>query len=150
MEETNTTKENIEVQKQQKGFSFIEMMIVVAIMAGLIAIVGPMLFGKLDEAKIDQAKIQMKSLVSALDLYRLDTSGYPTTDQGLDALLKKPEVGIVPENWRGPYLKSSKVPKDPWNNDYSYVSNGTSINMLSYGADREEGGEGINSDIVLD
>jgi len=150
MEETKTETENIEVEKHQKGFSFIEMMIVVAIMAGLIAIVGPALFGKLDEAKIDQTRIQMKSLVSALDLYRLDNSNYPTTEQGLDALLKKPEVGNIPENWRGPYLKSSKVPKDPWSNDYSYLSDGTTLNMLSFGADRDEGGEGINADIVLD
>jgi len=135
---------------EKNGFSFIEILIVIAIMAGLIAIVGPMLFGRLDEAKVEQAKIQMKSLVGALDLYHLDNSTYPATEQGLKALLTKPEVGILPKNWRGPYLRSSKLPKDPWNNDYTYQFDGNTIVIKSYGADGEEGGDGINADILLD
>ncbi len=134
----------------QQGFSFIEIMIVIVIMAGMIAIVGPMLFGKLDEAKVDQARIQMKSLVGALDLYHLDNSVYPSTDQGMEALLQQPSVGKVPKNWRGPYLRSTKIPKDPWENDYIYQSEGKNIMMKSLGADGEEGGEGINADIPLD
>ncbi len=137
-------------QKDQEGFSFIEIMIVIVIMAGIVAIVGPALFSRLDEAKVDQAKIQMKSLVSALDLYHLDNSTYPSTEQGLNALLEKPELGIVPANWRGPYLRSTSVPKDPWNFDYYYQSDGSVIELKSLGADGEEGGEGINSDIKLD
>jgi general secretion pathway protein G len=138
-------------QRPEKGgFSFIEILIVIAIMAGMIAIVGPMLFGRLDEAKVEQARIQMKSLVGALDLYHLDNSGYPTTEQGLKALLVKPEVGNIPRNWRGPYLRSSKIPLDPWNNDYYYQSDGHEIVIKSFGADGEEGGSGINADIPLD
>ncbi|MBU2644192.1 type II secretion system major pseudopilin GspG [bacterium] len=135
---------------ERRGFSFIEIMIVIVIMAGMIAIVGPMLFGKLDEAKVDQARIQMKSLVGALDLYHLDNSAYPSTEQGLEALLEQPVVGTIPKNWRGPYLRSAKIPKDPWKNDYVYQSDGKAIGMKSYGADGEEGGEGINADIPLE
>jgi general secretion pathway protein G len=135
---------------EQHGFSFIEIMIVIVIMAGMIAIVGPMLFGKLDEAKVDQARIQMKSLVGALDLYHLDNSVYPSTEQGMDALLTQPVVGSIPKNWRGPYLRSAKLPRDPWENDYIYQSEGKSISMKSLGADGEEGGDGINSDIPLE
>ncbi|MBT3225301.1 MAG: type II secretion system major pseudopilin GspG [Deltaproteobacteria bacterium] len=135
---------------EQDGFSFIEIMIVIVIMAGMIAIVGPMLFGKLDEAKVDQARIQMKSLVGALDLYHLDNSAYPSTEQGMDALLKQPVVGSIPKNWRGPYLRSTKIPKDPWENDYVYQSEGKSIALKSLGADGVEGGDGINADIPLE
>lgn len=135
---------------ERKGFSFIEIMIVIVIMAGMIAIVGPMLFGKLDEAKVDQARIQMKSLVGALDLYHLDNSVYPSTEQGMDALLKQPVVGSIPKNWRGPYLRSAKIPNDPWENGYVYRSDGKSISMMSLGADGVEGGDGINSDIPLE
>ncbi|MFH2131820.1 MAG: type II secretion system major pseudopilin GspG [bacterium] len=137
-------------QCERRGFSFIEIMIVIVIMAGMIAIVGPMLFGKLDEAKVDQARIQMKSLVGALDLYHLDNSAYPSTEQGLEALLEQPVVGTIPKNWRGPYLRSAKIPKDPWKNDYVYQSDGKAIGMKSFGADGEEGGDGINADIPLE
>ncbi|MCP4753193.1 MAG: type II secretion system major pseudopilin GspG [Proteobacteria bacterium] len=137
-------------RNRQNGFSFLEIMIVIVIMAGMVAIVGPMLFGKLDEAKIDQAKIQMKNLMAAMDLYHLDNSVYPTTDQGIEALLDKPEVGVIPGSWRGPYLRGAKIPKDPWNYDYFYQSDGSTVLMKSLGADGSEGGEGINADIVLD
>lgn len=136
--------------KSDGGFSFIEIMIVIVIMAGMIAIVGPMLFSRLDEAKVDQAKIQIKSLIAALDLYHLDNSAYPTTDQGLESLLTKPEVGKVPANWRGPYLRSKSIPKDPWENNYVYQSDGKNIVLKSLGADGEEGGEGIDADISLE
>ncbi len=139
-----------ETGKKQNGFSFIEIMIVIVIMAGIVAIVGPTLFSRLDQAKVDQAKIQMKSLVSALDLYHLDNSTYPTTDQGLQSLISKPDLGVIPANWRGPYLRSSIVPKDPWSYDYQYQSDGSAVVIKSLGADGQEGGEGINSDIVLD
>ncbi|MCP4297849.1 MAG: type II secretion system major pseudopilin GspG [Proteobacteria bacterium] len=133
----------------ERGFTFLEIMIIIVIMAGIAAIVGPSLFQKLDEAKIDQANIQMKSIAAALDLYHLDNSTYPATDQGLEAMMSKPEIGRIPENWRGPYLKGSAVPKDPWSRDYVYSSDGTSIQITSLGADGEEGGEGSNADIPL-
>ena len=125
-------------------------MIVIVIMAGIMAVVGPALFSKLDEAKIDQAKIQMKSITAALDLYHLDNSVYPSTEQGMEALVSKPEIGIVPAKWKGPYLRGSKVPKDPWGFEYSYQSDGKSVIIKSLGADGEEGGTDINADIVLE
>ena len=140
-----------ELEKEKKGipgFSFLEVMIVIVIMAAIAAIVGPSLFGKLDEAKIKQAKIQMKSLNSALDLYNLDNSAFPTTEQGLEALIKKPEVGFIPTNWRGPYINGKSIPKDPWSRGYSYQSDGSSINLLSFGADGVGGGSDMNADIV--
>ncbi|MBU3915155.1 type II secretion system major pseudopilin GspG [bacterium] len=150
MERKTENSVESENQTSQRGMSFIEIMIVIVIMAGLVAIVGPDMFRKLDEAKIDESRIQMKGLLSALDLYHLDNSVYPATEQGLGALISKPEVGVIPGNWRGPYLRSSKVPKDPWNHDYFYQSDGSSVSMKSLGADGEEGGEGINADLVLD
>ncbi len=134
----------------QRGFSFIEIMIVIVIMAGMIAIVGPMLFSRFDEAKVDQARIQIKSLIGSLDLYRLNNSVYPSTEQGLEALLEKPVVGQIPKNWRGPYVRSSVIPKDPWDNNYIYQSDGKSIMLKCFGADGEEGGEGIDADISLE
>lgn len=132
----------------QPGVSFLEIMIVVIIMAAIAAVVGPMLFGKLDQAKVDQAHIQIKSLSSALDLYHLDNSGYPSTEQGLESLLKKPEVGVIPKNWKGPYLRAKTLPLDPWQNDYIYRSEGSTFEIISLGADSAEGGEGINTDIT--
>lgn len=142
-------EEEDQQQSAHKGFSFLEIMIIIVIMAGIAAIVGPSLFQKLDEAKIDQARIQMKSISAALDLYHLDNSTFPTTEQGLEAMMSKPEIGRIPNNWRGPYLKGSSVPKDPWSRDYVYISNGTSIELTSLGADGEEGGEGSSADIPL-
>jgi general secretion pathway protein G len=140
----------LSIKKPNQGFSFIEIMIVIVIMAGIIAIVGPTLFSKLDEAKIDQAKIQMKSLSAALDLYHLDNSVFPSTDQGIEALISKPEIGIVPPHWKGPYLRGANIPKDPWGFDYAYLSDGKSITIKSLGADGEEGGEDSNADIIFE
>lgn len=126
-----------------------EIMIVVILMAGIASIAVPNFFGKLGEANINTANIQMKSLSSALDFYRLDNSTYPSTEQGLEALISKPEVGKIPKNWKGPYL-SSKLPKDPWSNTYGYQSEGRSFKIISLGADGEEGGEGINADIIFE
>ena len=142
--------EELSTKKPNQGFSFIEIMIVIVIMAGIIAIVGPTLFSKLDEAKIDQAKIQMKSLSAALDLYHLDNSVFPSTDQGIEALISKPEIGIVPPHWKGPYLRGAKIPKDPWGFDYAYLSDGKSITIKSLGADGEEGGEDSNAVIIFE
>ena len=141
-------KDSEQTKKGTPGFSFLEVMIVIVIMAAIAAIVGPSLFGKLDEAKIKQAKIQMKSINSALDLYNLDNSSFPTTEQGLEALIKKPEVGFIPTNWRGPYINGKSIPKDPWSRSYSYQSDGSSINLLSLGADGVAGGSDMNADIV--
>jgi len=134
--------------RKQPGFSFIEILIVIVIMAGIAALVGPALFSKLDEAKVDQAKIQMKNLAGALELYRLDNSGYPSTEQSLQSLIKRPNVGRIPQNWRGPYLNSKAVPKDPWGGDYAYRSGGSSFELKCLGADLAPGGEELDADIV--
>ena len=134
--------------KKQQGFSFMEIMIVIILMAGIAAIAVPAFFGKLDEANIKTATIQMRSLGSALDFYHLDNSVYPSTEQGLEALISKPEVGKVPKNWKGPYLNSG-IPNDPWNNDYAYRSAGSSFQIISFGADGEEDGEDVNADIIF-
>lgn len=148
IQQVTSTSDEQDVKKQA-GFSFMEIMIVIILMAGIAAIAVPAFFGKLDEANIKTANIQMKSLGSALDFYHLDNSSYPTTEQGLEALISKPEVGKVPKNWKGPYL-NSEIPKDPWNNDYAYRSTGGSYQIISFGADGEEGGEEVNADILVE
>lgn len=148
--ELSEQKQKIKKRKsipKQQGMSFLEIMIVVIIMAGIAAIVGPRLFGKLDDAKVDQAKIQMQSLQSALDLYHLDNHRFPSTEQGLQALMEKPETGVIPVKWKGPYLKGNKVPADPWGNQYQYNSDSQSFEIISYGNDAAEGGDGSAADI---
>ncbi len=134
----------------QAGVSFIEIMIVIVIMAGLAAIAGPALIGRGEKAKIDEAKIQMSNLKGALQMYRLDNSVYPSVDQGLEALMVKPEIGVTPKRWNGPYMESSQLPKDPWGNDYVYQYDGSSMKIISLGADGEAGGEDMAADIEID
>jgi general secretion pathway protein G len=137
--------------KNQKGFTLIEIMVVVIILAMLAGLVLPRIIGQEEKARVETAKIQIKSLESALDGYKLDNGFYPTTDQGLEALIKKPESGRVPMKWReGGYLKPARVPKDPWDHDYHYYSpgnEGREYEIISYGADGEPGGEGKSADI---
>ncbi|HZR47289.1 MAG TPA: type II secretion system major pseudopilin GspG [Candidatus Manganitrophaceae bacterium] len=135
-------------RSSQAGFTLIEIMVVVTILAILSVLVVPKLIGRTDEAKRVAAKVQIKNLEGALQMYKLDNGNYPTTEQGLDALVQKPTVGQTPKNWReGGYLP--KVPKDPWGNPYVYVSPGThgDYDVTSYGGDGESGGEGKNADI---
>jgi general secretion pathway protein G len=135
----------------QKGFTLIEIMVVVIILAMLAGLVLPRIIGQEEKARVETAKIQIKSLESALDGYKLDNGFYPTTDQGLDALIKKPEAGRIPMKWReGGYLKPARIPKDPWDHDYHYYSpgnEGREYEIISYGADGEPGGEGKSADI---
>lgn len=135
----------------RKGFTLIEIMVVIVILAMLAAIVGPKLMGRTDDAKITDAKVQIKNIETALKLYKLDTGTYPTTEQGLSALVTKPTVGVIPKSYKdGGYLESKKVPQDPWGNDYIFVSPGehADYDISSYGADGAKGGEGKNSDIT--
>jgi general secretion pathway protein G len=125
---------------------------VVIIILGLLAgLVLPKILGREEEARLSSAKLQIKAFESALDGYKLDNGTYPTTDQGLDALIRKPEVGEIPPKWReGGYLKPSRIPKDPWGHNYNYYSpgnEGREYEIISYGADGEAGGEGRNADI---
>jgi general secretion pathway protein G len=133
------------------GFTLIEIMVVIVILAMLAALVGPKLMGRTDDAKIKTTKIQISSLESALKLYKLDNGSYPSTEQGLNALVTKPTVGVIPKSYKdGGYLESKKVPKDAWDNDYLYVSPGEhgDYDLYSYGADGVKGGDGKNSDIT--
>lgn len=131
-----------------RGFTFIEIMVVVAILAILAALVVPRIAGRTDEARLTAAKVQIRNIEGALQLYKLDNGVYPSTEQGLKALVEKPAVGVIPKNWKaGGYL--SKIPLDPWGTAYKYVSPSPKgdFEILSMGADGEPGGEGKNADI---
>ena len=106
--------------------------------------------GRPDEARRAKARLQIESIDTALKLYKLDNGNYPTTEQGLQALVEPPTVGALSKNWRqGGYLEKGKVPKDPWDNDFVYISPGAhgDFDLTSRGADGEPGGEGKNKDI---
>ena len=131
-----------------KGFTLIEIMVVITILAILAALVAPRFVGKTDDARIVAAKVQIKNIEGALAFYKLDNAIYPSTEQGLDALVLQPTIGATPNHWRkGGYL--DKVPNDPWSRPYVYFSPGThgDYDMISYGADGEPGGEDKNGDI---
>ena len=135
----------------KRGFTLIEIMVVIVILALLAALVGPKILGRTDDAKIQTTKTQIRSLESALKLYKLDNGVYPTTEQGLNSLVAKPTVGTIPKNYKeGGYIESKQVPKDGWGNDYIYVSPGEhgDYDLSSYGADGVKGGEGKNADIT--
>ena len=137
--------------KNSGGFTLIEIMVVIVILAMLAALVGPRLMGRTDDAKVKTTGIQLKGLESALKLYKLDNGSYPSTEQGLGALVAKPTVGVIPKSYKdGGYLDSKSVPKDSWGNDYLYVSPGEhgDYDLFSYGADGAKGGEGKNADIT--
>jgi general secretion pathway protein G len=136
--------------RDNRGFTLIEIMVVIVILALLAALVGPKIMGRSDDAKIADAKVQIRNLESALKLYKLDNSVYPTTEQGLAALVTKPTTGQIPKNYKAEgYLESKSVPKDPWGNDYVYLSPGEhgDYDLCSWGADGVKGGEGKNADI---
>jgi general secretion pathway protein G len=140
------------IKKNQQGFTLIEIMVVIIILGLLAALVLPKFLGSEDTAKRGVVKTQIRALESALDAYKLDNGFYPTTDQGLDALIRKPEVGRIPAKWReGGYLKPARIPKDPWNKEYVYMApggEGREYEIVSYGADEAPGGEGFNADIL--
>jgi general secretion pathway protein G len=132
----------------QSGFTLIEVMVVVVILGILAGLVVPRLLDRPEEARRTKAIMQIKSLEEALALYKLDNGMFPEASQGLEALVEKPEKGRIPPKYReGGYL--DKIPKDPWNNDYVYLSPGINgdYDLISYGADGESGGEGNDADI---
>jgi general secretion pathway protein G len=134
----------------ERGFTLIELMVVIVILGILAGFIVPRIMGRPEEARRLKAKMQIQAIETALKLYKLDNGFYPTTEQGLQALVEPPSVGQLPKNWRqGGYLEKGKVPKDPWGNDYVYVCPGVhgDFDLSSYGADGQPGGEGENADI---
>jgi general secretion pathway protein G len=137
-------------QNMQAGFTLIELMVVIIILGVLAGLIIPRVMGRPDEARQAKAKIQIESIESALKLYKLDNGSYPSTEQGLHALVEAPAAGNLPKNWRqGGYLEKGKVPKDPWGNDFVYVSPGShgDFDLSCLGKDGEAGGEGVDKDI---
>lgn len=135
------------LRRHAHGFTLIEIMVVVVIIGLLAAIVAPNLIGNIDKAQVSRTKQDIRSIETALNLYRLDNFKYPTTAQGLEALVTNPGETVAP-NWKtGGYLK--KVPIDPWNRPYGYASPGEhgEFDVFSLGADGQEGGEGNDADI---
>jgi general secretion pathway protein G len=144
------TKQNrpsaISVAPAQHGFTLIEIMVVVFILGLLVTLVAPKIVGRSDEARRTKAAADIKAIEQALHLYKLDNGSYPTTEQGLKALVTKPDSGIIPARWNPDgYLE--KVPFDPWGRSYIYLSNGDKFILKSLGADGEEGGEGKYADV---
>lgn len=135
------------LNNKQTGFTLLELLVVLGIIAMLAGLVGPQVMKHMGEAKIKAAKVQIEDLSQTLDMYKLDVGSYPTSEQGLNSLVENP--GDV-QRWNGPYLKKNKIPLDPWNNEYRYTSPGEhgKFDIMSMGADGKEGGEGEDQDIV--
>ena len=136
--------------RRRSGFTLIEILVVIVVIAILATLVAPNIFQHVGAAKSATAKSQIEMLGAALDAYRLDNGQYPTTQQGLLALVQKPAID-PPATWRGPYLRK-EIPVDPWGQQYVYVAPGdvntTGFDLLSYGADKKPGGEGEDADIL--
>jgi len=135
--------------KRQTGFTLLELLVVLIILGLLAALIGPRFIGKVGKAKTEIARSQITLLEAALDQYRLDVGRYPTTEEGLKALIKPPEDPELRSRWQGPYLKKRKIPKDPWGHPYHYRCPGEhgDYDLWTYGADGQPGGTGENADI---
>ena len=136
--------------KRQGGFTLLELLVVLVILGLLAALITPRIVGRLGSAKRKIAQSQIALLEAALDQYRLDMGRYPSTEEGLKALIIPPEDEKEREKWRGPYLKKKKIPLDPWGNPYHYRCPGEhgEFDLWSYGADGQPGGRGENADIT--
>ncbi len=133
-----------------RGFTLIELMVVIVILGILAGLIIPRIMGRPEEARRMKARVQMESMETSLRLYKLDNGVYPSTEQGLQALVEAPTAGELPRAWRkGGYLEKGNVPKDPWGNEYVYLSPGLhgDFDLLSYGADGQPGGEDQNQDV---
>ena len=134
-------------RNRRGGFSLIELLVVLAILGLLASFVGPRVMKFFSSSKTKTAKVQVESLAGTLEAYALDNGRYPSTDEGLQALVQQPDGA---GNWNGPYLRKDKLPKDPWGNDYQYRSPGEHgpYDVWSYGAANAEGGDSENQDVV--
>jgi general secretion pathway protein G len=135
------------LRQGERGFTLVEIIVVITIMALIMTLVGPRVLNYLSESKVKGAKIQIESLASALDLYFLDTGQYPSNAEGLNALVQRPGSSA---GWSGPYLRGTVVPNDPWGRPYVYRAPGSqsSYDIISYGSDGQEGGSGVAADII--
>ncbi|MDE5831685.1 MAG: type II secretion system major pseudopilin GspG [Desulfovibrio sp.] len=136
------------IKAGERGFTLLELMIVIVILGVLGAVVAPRLMDEPDKARVTQAKLQIENFSTAIKKFYLDNGFYPTTDQGLEALVEKPASGRTPKNYpENGYI--AKIPRDPWGNDYVYIAPGRGgpFEIVSYGADGSEGGEGFDADI---
>lgn len=136
----------LRTSRQSRGFTLIELLVVLVIIGVLGALIVPNLFSSLDDARATAARTDINTLMQSLKRYKLDNQQFPSSEQGLDALVRKPTVGSVPPNWK-PYLE--KLPNDPWNRPYQYLNPGVKgeIDVFSFGADGQPGGEDKNADI---
>ena len=136
--------------KNTRGFTLIELMVVIVILGILAGLIVPRIMGRPEEAKQIKAKLTIESLETSLRLYKLDNGAYPTTEQGLNALIVPPDTGNVANTYRqGGYIEKSRLPKDPWGNEFVYLSPGINgeYDIISYGSDGVPGGEGKDKDI---
>ncbi len=134
--------------RHASGFTLIEIMVVVVILGILSALIVPNVIGRPDEARVAAARLGVQQIGNAMEYYRLDNGFYPSTDQGIEALVSEPSGFPEPKNWSPDgYLKS--VPEDPWGEPYLYFNEDRQIEVYSFGADRQEGGEGVDADILL-
>jgi general secretion pathway protein G len=143
-------KKRTQNKNREAGFTLIELMVVIVILGLLAGLILPRFMGESDKAKQQTARTQMSILETALKMYKLDNGSYPTTEQGLKSLVEPPTSGNLPKSWRkGGYLEKGKVPKDPWKNEFIYVSPGShsDFDITSLGADGEAGGEDADKDI---
>lgn len=135
------------INRTETGFTLLELLVVLGIIAMLAGIVGPQVMKHMGESKTKAAKVQIEDLAATLNMYKLDLGTYPSSEQGLQALIESPDSA---KRWNGPYLSKSKIPLDPWQQEYHYVSPGAhgKFDLFSLGADGKEGGEGEDQDIV--
>jgi general secretion pathway protein G len=136
---------SFKAMKKQTGFTLIELMVVLVILGIIFGLVVPNVVGRGDEARVTAAHADISTIGQSLEMYRLHNSHYPSTNQGLEALVAKPSGDPEAKNWRGPYLK--KTPLDPWGNAYGYINENNVPEIISLGADGSDGGEGIYQDI---
>jgi general secretion pathway protein G len=134
-------------RRAERGMTLIEILVVLTLIGVVLGIVGGNYISRGEQAKAKAAKIEIGQISQALDLYKLEVGRYPTSQEGLQALITAPPSA---PNWSGPYWKKSTLPKDPWGNEYRYAAPGQNgpYDILSYGADGKEGGEGVNADIT--